>query len=161
MIKSWRAVESYSRHVIVFRPAFLHRLVDGSRSGRYPDAFSMASEGVQTFRTSLAWISFGDRRTRVRYFPESTESFEVYRRGPCGFRYCRLNCQGVSIVFEELAGGRRCSECGGTGDCQQCFGTGRNVALNSDQDKCLHCGGTGRCSACSDTGIITLGLSDS
>ena len=60
-----------------------------------------------------------------------------------------------------LAANRRCSDCGGTGECQQCFGTGRNTALNSDEDKCPNCNGTGQCPTCSeDGGIITLGLSE-
>jgi hypothetical protein len=64
------------------------------------------------------------------------------------------------MPFSSLGGESRCRDCGGSGDCQQCFGTGRNVALNSDQEKCPNCGGTGRCPTCSNTGIITLGLAD-
>jgi hypothetical protein len=64
------------------------------------------------------------------------------------------------MPFGSLGGGRHCSDCGGSGDCQQCFGTGRNVALNSDQEKCPNCDGSGRCPTCSDTGIITLGIAD-
>jgi hypothetical protein len=60
-----------------------------------------------------------------------------------------------------LARGRRCSECGGSGECPRCFGTGKNVALNSDQERCPHCKGTGICPTCNEaTGITTLGLFD-
>ena len=60
-----------------------------------------------------------------------------------------------------LGPNRRCSECGGSGECPRCFGSGRNVALNSDEDKCPYCHGTGICPSCSETtGITTLGLSD-
>jgi hypothetical protein len=45
------------------------------------------------------------------------------------------------MPYSSLGGESRCRDCGGSGDCQQCFGTGRNVALNSDQDKCPNCGG--------------------
>ena len=47
-------------------------------------------------------------------------------------------------MSEGWDGGRRCGDCGGTGECQRCFGTGQNTALNSDQEKCPNCGGTGR-----------------
>lgn len=61
-----------------------------------------------------------------------------------------------------LAHTRRCSECGGSGEYPRCFGTGKNVALNSDEEKCPHCHGTGICPTCSETtGITALGLSDS
>jgi hypothetical protein len=55
--------------------------------------------------------------------------------------------------------GRRCHDCGSTGECPRCFGTGRNVSLNSDDEKCPNCLGTGVCPSCGEPRITTLGLS--
>ena len=60
-----------------------------------------------------------------------------------------------------LGANRRCVECGGTGECPRCFGTGRNAALNSDEEKCPYCHGSGACPTCAEhLGITTLGLSE-
>ena len=85
-----------------------------------------------------------------------------------GLEFLRADCAADSpitdgrIVFMSegfLLGGRRCTECGGTGECPRCFGTGKSVALNSDKEKCPHCNGTGICPTCSEaTGMTTLGL---
>jgi DnaJ-class molecular chaperone len=59
-----------------------------------------------------------------------------------------------------LTRGRRCEECGGTGECPICFGSGTNVALNSEQETCPHCHGTGTCPTCSEAaGLTELRLS--
>jgi hypothetical protein len=73
----------------------------------------------------------------------------------------------IDLMIDLLGADQRCSECRGTRECHRCFGSGRNTALNSDQDHCRYCAGTGVCPACrdtstdssSDSGIITLGLS--